>query len=39
LTAIFAFDVPFPWIALAAGMLGDTSFLIAPDRFRAGIVT
>jgi chromate transporter len=34
--AIFAFDVPFPWIVLAAGMIGYAGSRIAPDRFRAG---
>jgi chromate transporter len=34
--AIFALDVPFPWIVLAAGMLGYAGSRLAPDKFRAG---
>lgn len=34
--AIFAADVPFPYIVLAAGMLGYLGGQIAPDKFRAG---
>jgi len=34
--AIFAMDVPFPWIVLAAGMLGYAGSRLAPDKFRAG---
>jgi chromate transporter len=34
--AIFALDVPFPWIVLAAGMIGYTGSRFAPDKFRAG---
>jgi chromate transporter len=34
--AIFALDVPFPWIVLAAGLIGYVGGRIAPDRFRAG---
>ena len=34
--AIFAFDVPFPWIVLAAGMIGYAGSQIAPDKFRSG---
>ena len=36
LVAIFAFDVPFPAIVLAAGMLGYMGGQIAPDKFKAG---
>ena len=34
--AIFAFRVPFPWIVLAAGVVGVVGGRVAPDRFRAG---
>ncbi len=34
--AIFAFDVPFPYIVLVAGMLGYTGSRYAPDKFKAG---
>jgi len=34
--AIFAFHVPFPYIVLAAGVLGYLGGKVAPDRFRAG---
>ncbi len=34
--AIFAFDVPFPLIVLAAGLVGLVGGRIAPARFRAG---
>jgi len=34
--AIFALHVPFPWIVLAAGMIGYTGSRFAPDKFRAG---
>jgi len=34
--AIFAFDVPFPWIVLAAGLVGVLGGRIAPRAFRAG---
>ncbi|MGB5339395.1 MAG: chromate efflux transporter [Gammaproteobacteria bacterium] len=34
--AIFAFDVPFPVIVLAAGIIGLAGSQIAPDKFRAG---
>ena len=34
--AIFAFDVPFPLIVLAAGILGYAGGMVAPDKFRAG---
>jgi chromate transporter len=34
--AIFALDVPFPYIVLAAGIIGYIGGRIAPDRFRAG---
>jgi chromate transporter len=34
--AIFAFKVPFPYIVLAAGLLGALGGRIAPDLFRTG---
>lgn len=34
--AIFAFDVPFPAIVLAAAILGYVGGMIAPEKFRAG---
>ena len=34
--AIFALDVPFPYIVLMAGMIGYAGSHIAPDKFRAG---
>jgi chromate transporter len=34
--AIFAANVPFPWIVLAAGVIGYVGGRIAPERFRAG---
>jgi len=34
--AIFAFDVPFPWIVLAAGIIGYAGSRFAPEKFRAG---
>ena len=34
--AIFVFDVPFPYIVLAAGVLGYVGGRIAPDKFRVG---
>ena len=34
--AIFAFDVPFPAIVLAAGAIGYAGGRVAPERFRAG---
>lgn len=34
--AIFAFDVSFPWIVLAAGITGYVGGMIAPEKFRAG---
>jgi len=34
--AIFALDVPFPWIVLAAGTIGYAGSRVAPDTFRAG---
>jgi chromate transporter len=34
--AIFAFDVPFPYIVLMAGILGYAGSQFAPDKFRAG---
>ena len=34
--AIFAFDIPFPYIVLMAGILGYVGSRVAPDKFRAG---
>jgi chromate transporter len=34
--AIFALDVPFPWIVLGAGLIGYLGGRISPERFRAG---
>ena len=34
--AIFAFDVPFPAIVLAAGVIGYVGSRIAPDKFKTG---
>ena len=34
--AIFAFDVPFPYIVLMAGLIGYAGSLFAPDKFKAG---
>jgi len=34
--AIFAFDIPFPYIVLMAGVIGFAGSHIAPDKFRAG---
>jgi chromate transporter len=34
--AIFAFDVPFPWIVLGAGLIGLVGAHFAPAQFRAG---
>ena len=34
--AIFAFKVPFPYIVLAAGIIGAIGARVAPSRFRAG---
>ena len=34
--AIFAADVPFPYIVLAAGVLGYIGGQLAPEKFRAG---
>jgi chromate transporter len=34
--AIFAFDVPFPYIVLLAGIIGYAGSHVAPDKFRAG---
>ena len=34
--AIFAFDIPFPYIVLMAGIIGFVGSHIAPDKFRAG---
>ncbi len=34
--AIFAFHLPFPFIVLAAGIIGITGSYIAPDYFKSG---
>jgi chromate transporter len=34
--AIFAFDVPFPYIVLAAGIIGFLGSRFAPDKFKTG---
>ena len=34
--AIFAIDVPFPYIVLMAGLIGYAGSHFAPDKFRAG---
>lgn len=34
--AIFAFDIPFPYIVAAAALIGALGGRLAPDRFRAG---
>ena len=34
--AIFAFDIPFPYIVLMAGLIGYAGSYIAPDKFKAG---
>ena len=34
--AIFAFNVPFPYIVLMAGMIGFAGSYVAPDKFKAG---
>ena len=34
--AIFAFDVPFPYIVLMAGIIGYAGSHFAPEQFRAG---
>ena len=34
--AIFAFDIPFPYIVLMAGVIGYVGSHIAPDKFKAG---
>ena len=34
--AIFAIDIPFPYIVLMAGVIGYVGSHIAPDKFRAG---
>ena len=34
--AIFAFDVPFPWIVVAAGLIGLAGSRLAPEKFWAG---
>ena len=34
--AIFAFDIPFPYIVLMAGAIGYLGSHIAPDKFRVG---
>jgi chromate transporter len=33
---IFVFDLDFPWIVLAAGILGAIGGKLAPDKFKAG---
>ena len=33
--AIFAFDLPFPWIVLGAGLMGLCGAHLLPDQFRA----
>jgi len=33
---IFFFDIAFPWIVLAAGLLGAVGGKLVPDKFRAG---
>ncbi|SDR87327.1 chromate efflux transporter [Pseudomonas oryzae] len=35
-TAIFVFNVPFPYIVLAAGILGFIGGKLMPDKFRVG---
>ena len=35
--AIFALDVPFPYIVLMAGLIGYAGSHFAPDKFRAGV--
>ena len=34
--AIFAFDVPFPYIVLMAGIIGYVGSRLVPDKFKAG---
>ena len=34
--AIFAFDIPFPYIVLMAGIIGFAGSRFAPDKFRTG---
>jgi chromate transporter len=34
--AIFVFDIPFPYIVLAAGIIGYVGSLITPNQFMAG---
>ena len=34
--AIFAFDIPFPYIVLMAGVIGYVGSHIAPDKFKTG---
>jgi len=34
--AIFAFDIPFPYIVLAAGIIGYMGSHISPEHFKAG---
>ncbi|GMR05621.1 MAG: chromate efflux transporter [Gammaproteobacteria bacterium] len=34
--AIFAFDIPFPYIVLMAGIIGFAGSYFAPDKFKAG---
>ncbi len=34
--AIFAFDIPFPYIVLAAGIIGYMGSRVSPEHFKAG---
>ncbi|MFV9616912.1 MAG: chromate transporter, partial [Gammaproteobacteria bacterium] len=34
--AIFAFDIPFPYIVLAAGLIGYMGAHVSPEHFKAG---
>ncbi|MBI2312234.1 MAG: chromate efflux transporter [Betaproteobacteria bacterium] len=34
---IFAFDIPFPYIVLAAGLIGAIGGRLAPGKFRTGV--
>ncbi len=34
--AIFAFDIPFPYIVLAAGIIGFMGSRVSPEHFKAG---
>lgn len=34
--AIFAFDIPFPYIVLAAGIIGYIGSRVSPEHFKAG---